>query len=91
MKLPRHAEIWAVPYLKDRLRKNGRPKPKRAWIAITDHYEPLGTGASHQTALERVAQWRDKWPRISSIARSTLQGFPLSTLFSIRKKTTGAI
>ncbi len=66
MKLPRHAEIWAVPYLKDRLRKNGRPRPKRAWIAITDHYEPLGTGATPQIARARVAQWRDKWPRISS-------------------------
>jgi hypothetical protein len=52
MKLPRHAEIWILPYLKDRLRKNARPaKPKRAWVAITDHYEPLGMGASVETAL----------------------------------------
>jgi hypothetical protein len=55
-----------MPYLKDRLRKALRPgKPRRAWIAITDHYEPLGQGASIQTALGRVAQWRDKWPRIA--------------------------
>jgi len=66
MKLPRHAEIWLVPYLKDRLRKKLLPaKPKRAWVAITDHYEPLGSGASVETALGRVAQWRDKWPRIA--------------------------
>jgi hypothetical protein len=66
MKLPRHVEIWLVPYLKDRLRKGIRPaKPKRAWVAITDHYEPLGQGASIQTARDRVAQWRDKWPRIA--------------------------
>jgi len=69
MKLPRHAEIWLLPYLKDRLRKTARPtKPKRAWIAITDHYEPLGMGASLATALERVALWRDKWPRIADDA-----------------------
>jgi len=69
MKLPRHAEIWLVPYLKDRLRKSIRPtKPKRAWVAITDHYEPLGMGASIQTALGRVARWRDKWPRIADEA-----------------------
>jgi hypothetical protein len=37
---------------------------KRAWVAITDHYEPLGMGASVETALGRVARWRDKWPRI---------------------------
>src|ERR1017187_2993921 len=36
--LPRHAEIWLLPYLKDRLRNTLRArKPKRAWVAITDH------------------------------------------------------
>jgi hypothetical protein len=66
MKVLRHAEIWLVPYLMDRLRKSrlGR-RPKRAWIAITDHFEPLGTGSSVETALGRVARWRDKWPRIA--------------------------
>ena len=69
MKLPRHAEIWLAPYLKDRLRKAVRPvKPKRAWVTITDHFEPLGMGASAETALARVAQWRDKWPRIADDA-----------------------
>ena len=69
MKLPRHAEIWLLPYLKDRLRKRARPaKPMRAWVAITDHYEPKGMGASVETALSRVAQWRDKWPRIADAA-----------------------
>jgi hypothetical protein len=37
-------------------------------VAITDHYEPLGMGASVETALHRVAQWRDKWPRIADDA-----------------------
>jgi len=42
MKLPRHAEIWLMPHLKDRLRKALRTaRPKRVWVAITDHYEPL--------------------------------------------------
>jgi hypothetical protein len=69
MKLPRHAEIWLLPYLKDRLRKSMRPRrPKRAWVAITDHYEPLGMGVSVETALSRVARWRDKWPRIADDA-----------------------
>jgi hypothetical protein len=66
MKLPRHAEIWLLPYLRDRLRKVVRAsKPRRAWVAITDHYEPLGMGASHETAIERVDKWRDKWPGIA--------------------------
>src|ERR1035438_5524409 len=69
MKLPRHAEIWLVPYLRDRLRKNLRPtRPKRAWVAIADHYEPLGMGASLETALGRVARWRNQWPRIAGDA-----------------------
>jgi len=69
MKLPRHAEIWFGPLLKDRLRKWARPrKLKRAWVAVTDHYEPLGMGASAQTALGRVAKWRDEWPRIAADA-----------------------
>ncbi len=69
MKLPRHAEIWLAPYLKDRLRKSMRPgKPKRAWVAITDHYEPLAAGASIDKALDCVAQWRGKWPRIADDA-----------------------
>jgi hypothetical protein len=77
MKLPRHAEIWFVPYLKDRLQKSTRSaKPKRAWVSITDHYEPLGTGASFETALGRVAKWRDKWPRIAGDAPRDAVGKP---------------
>lgn len=69
MKLPRHAEIWLVPYLRDRMRKSSRPtRAKSLWVAITDHYEPMGMGASVEAALGRVAQWRDKWPRIAENA-----------------------
>ena len=69
MKLPRHAEIWLVPYLRDRLRRSMRPrKVKRAWVAVTDHYEPLRAGVSVDIALGRVAQWREKWPRIADEA-----------------------
>jgi hypothetical protein len=69
MNLPRHAEIWLASYLKDRLRKGMQfTKPKRAWVAITDHYEPRGVGVSKETALSRVAQWREKWPLIADDA-----------------------
>ncbi|MGA3160850.1 MAG: hypothetical protein ABSC77_06495 [Terracidiphilus sp.] len=75
MKLPRHAEIWLAPYLKDRLRRGMRPrKPKRAWVAIADHYEPLNMGASHETALKRVARWREKWPCIADDASRDIAG-----------------
>jgi hypothetical protein len=75
MNLPRHAEIWLLPYLKNRLQKVvRRTKIRRAWVAITDHYEPLGMGASVDTALGRVAQWRNKWPRISEDAPRDASG-----------------
>jgi hypothetical protein len=69
VKLPRHSEIWLLPYLRDRLQRSARPsKPKRVWVAITDHFEPLGLGTSVETALNRVARWREEWPRIADDA-----------------------
>lgn len=66
MKLPRHAELWFVPYLKNRLRRRlHASKPKRAWVALTDHYEPLGGEGSMEIALRRVSRWQEKWPRIA--------------------------
>jgi hypothetical protein len=58
-----------MPYLKDRMRRRSRStKPVRAWVAVMDHYEPWGMGASVETALGRVARWRDRWPRIADDA-----------------------
>jgi len=68
MNLPRHAEIWLVPYLKERARKRSRKPAKRAWVSIMDHYEPMGMGASFETAVRRVGRWRDRWPRIADNA-----------------------
>lgn len=69
MKLPRHAEIWLLPYLKDHFRRRSRAKNvRRVWVAITDHYEPCGMGASLETAHARVALWREKWPRVADDA-----------------------
>jgi hypothetical protein len=75
MKLPRNAHIWFGPYLRDRLRKIARPAaPKRAWIAIADHYEPLGMGGTAEAALQRVARWREMWPRIAADAPGDAAG-----------------
>jgi hypothetical protein len=72
-----------MPYLRERLRRRALAKePKRVWIAITDHYEPLGQGASLNLALDRVAQWRDRWPRIASDAPRDAEGQqPLYSFF----------
>ena len=75
MKLPRHAEIWLLPYLKDRFRKKLRATTvKRVWVAIADHYEPWGMGASLQTAQARVALWREKWLRVADDAPRDSRG-----------------
>jgi len=75
MRLPRHGEIWLLPYLRDCLRRRARAtKPRRVWVAITDHYEPLGKTGSISTALRRVGKWRDKWPRIAEEAPRDARG-----------------
>src|SRR5579863_8803691 len=75
MKLPRHAELWLAPYLRERMRRRRQQtRPKRAWIAVTDHYEPLGRRGSVEEALARVARWRDRWPRIADDAPRDASG-----------------
>ena len=83
MKLPRHAEIWLLPYLKQHFRGSSRAgKVRRVWVAITDHYEPWGMGASLETAQSRVALWREKWPRVADDApRDTAGNRALYTFF----------
>jgi hypothetical protein len=68
MKLPRHAELWLPGYLSSRIRRLGQRAPRRLWVAITDHYEPLCQKASMETALSRVARWQELWPRITDAA-----------------------
>src|ERR1700754_4939641 len=83
MKLPRHAELWFPAYLRDRAQNlAGRSKPRRLWVAITDHYEPLGGGVSTATALKRVARWQEAWPRIADAApRDATGGRPCYSFF----------
>ena len=81
--LPRHAELWLTPYLRDRLRRAVRPvKPKRAWVAVADHYEPLGRSGSAGEALRKVGAWSERWPRIADDAPRDAAGHrPQYTFF----------
>ena len=66
LKLPRNGELWLPAYVRDRTeRRRKTSRPKRIWVAITDHYEPLGGGVSMATALARVARWTERWPEIA--------------------------
>jgi hypothetical protein len=77
MRLPRHGELWLPGYLRDRSRHllKSHP-PKRLWVAITDHYEPLVGNVTLKTALERVSRWQDRWPRIADDAPRDAQDKP---------------
>lgn len=83
MKLPRHAEIWLLPYLKQRLRRRAPAgKPKRVWVTIADHYEPMGLAGCVDLAHTRLARWRDQWPRIADDAPRDASGqVPQYTFF----------
>jgi hypothetical protein len=51
-----------------------RRRAKRAWLAITDHYEPLGGRVTMATAVERVQRWQAEWPRIANAAPKDAAG-----------------
>jgi hypothetical protein len=75
MKLPRHAELWLVPYVRDRLRdRTHKRNLRRVWITVADHFEPLGSTTSIQAAHRCVDQWRDHLLRIAEDAPRDVRG-----------------
>ncbi len=77
MNLPKHAELWVPGYLRSRVeRLTDRTKPKRLWVAITDHYEPMGGNVELAQGLARVARWQRRWPEIAAAAPHDSAGEP---------------
>jgi hypothetical protein len=76
VKLPRNADLWLMPYLRDRARKLGRRPGKRLWVALTDHYEPMGGNVSLDVGRARVAAWQRRWPQIAADAPKDAAGRP---------------
>jgi hypothetical protein len=75
LSLPKHAELWLPAYVKSRLAQAMVVKPpRRLWVMVADHFEPLGMGASRDTAFRRVNRWRDNWPRIAAEAPKDANG-----------------
>lgn len=83
LKLPRNGELWLPAYVRDRAtRLVERRRPKRLWVAITDHYEPLGGGVSPETARDRVARWSELWPEIAAgVPRDSAGNRPCYSFF----------
>src|SRR5271165_3885236 len=85
MKLPRHAEIWLLPYLKDRFWKSMRlTTPRRAWVAITDHYEPAGHGRFDRDCARQLCAPAHRWPRIAGDSHGNAAADGRSTVPSTR-------
>ncbi|MDP9039548.1 MAG: hypothetical protein M3O02_09800 [Acidobacteriota bacterium] len=75
MQLPKQANLWLPGTLRASLRK--RPRARRLWVALTDHYEPLVTGkVGLEQAKARVGAWRDRWPDIALSAPLDATGKP---------------
>ena len=71
IRIPKNANIWLPGLVANRLGALSRPRPKRVWFMIGDHYEPLWKGADEKTGAERVAAWKRHWPEIADRNRDS--------------------
>jgi hypothetical protein len=80
IKLPRNVQLWGPGYVRSRIRQTMSPAPKRVWVAVTDHFEPLWGRASEATAVRRVMAWRNRLTEIADRTRDS-DGNPLKYSF----------
>jgi hypothetical protein len=77
VKFPKNADLWLPAYLRDRMRHLTARPAKRLWVALTDHYEPMGgKGTTIETGRARVAAWQQRWPGIAANAPVDSTGKP---------------
>jgi hypothetical protein len=82
VKLPRQADLWLSSYLHDRAAKLTAAAPKRLWVALTDHFEPMGGKVSLEVGGARVGAWEYRWPAIAAAApRDSAGNAPCFTAF----------
>ena len=74
-----NAHLWLPGLLRARMRR--RARPKTAWVALCDHFEPLWGGADSTTAVERVRRWRRLWPEIAGRHRDSTGRPPQYSFF----------
>lgn len=81
LKLPRNAQIWLPGYWRTAaLHRRPEYAPRRVWLSIGDHYEPLWNHVTVEHGLERVAAWERLWPEIAGRHRDS-QGRPAMYTF----------
>jgi hypothetical protein len=82
VKVPKNADLWFPSYVRGRVKRWSAPKPKRLWVALTDHFEPCGGGVTLEVARQRMAAWQRKWPGIAAGApRDAAGNGPRFTVF----------
>lgn len=84
MAYPKNIDLWLPAYLRSRMgRFAGAKRPaKRLWVAMTDHFEPLGGKVSLDIAHARVDTWKQRWPAIALAAPKDAEGrAPCFTFF----------
>ena len=74
VKFPKNANLWLPAYLRDRWRRRSVRPAKRVWVALTDHYEPMGGKVSLAVGQARVAAWQRRWPEIAAAAPRDVDG-----------------
>ena len=63
----RALDIWLPAYLRQALRPRSGPqegRPLLILVAVADHFEPFWNHADEKTALERLAVWEKRLPRL---------------------------
>jgi len=84
-RVARNAHLWVPGFLSEQWRRRlAAPQngpPKRVWLLLADHFEPLWRGASIGTAHHRVQRWREKWPEIAGRHRDHAGRRPQYTFF----------
>jgi hypothetical protein len=81
--LPRNAQIWLPGYMRNRAQQAGRKEPQKAriWLTIADHWEPFWSQPSDETARQRVALWRKRWPEVARRWHDSRGNHPVYTFF----------
>lgn len=77
----RTAHLWLPGHVWRRVLSTGRKPPKRVWLAICDHFEPLWRGADEATGRSRVELWHRLWPEIAARHRDSTGRPPRYSFF----------
>jgi hypothetical protein len=73
---PKNLNLWFPSYLRGRARRLVEVRrPKRLWVALTDHFEPCGN-TTLENAHKRMDLWDARWPAIAALAPRDSAGRP---------------